>query len=359
MIDELKIQKVLTELPNELPTKLPNEFPIYEGKSQININFKARCYAMAINSSNNLLLVGSGYYIKIFGITKNFTQNELQDTKVDDEIVFCLKFLPKSLSSNSFISATDKIIIWQEQNLKWHTQQYLIAEMDKSPIKCLVIHPQEDLIICGSQKYIQFWYKNLHTLQGALQNNQQEWICETKKNSDTQGLSINQNGDTLISCSFTNEIRVFKGSNRQEWIEIKKMDTNYYGLRLCFITNDVMAFQERESRPHDKLNFYSLNSQDGQGEGIIEVKGGQNSCNSLFPLIYVPSKQLIIDKNGYFINIIRIEKAPSQKYQIKQIQYIGLNKEYIYGTASDDGNLLIFWNEEQYQVQVRRYIDQT
>ncbi|CAD8196865.1 unnamed protein product [Paramecium octaurelia] len=324
----------------------------YEENSLINIDLQARSYAMAINSQNNLLTVGSGYDIKIFDLTKNQTQNTVQEIKGKKENVFCLLFLSKNSSCNSFISASNKIIIWQEQGGQWHNQKSLKAEKP-TQIKSLVVHPQGDLIICGSQRNIQFWFKNLDTHQDALQNNQQEWVCKQLKYDDTQGLSINQNGDTLVQCSFSNKINVFKGSNRQEWIKIKTIDTKDYGLRLCFITNDLIAFQERGSRPHDNLYFYSLNE---QNYSMVKVRGGDTSCNSLFPLIYVPSKKLLIDKNGYFVNIIRIEEGPSQKYEL--MQYYDFREEYIYGTVSDDGNLLITWNEKQNQVQVRRYLAQ-
>ncbi|CAD8092488.1 unnamed protein product [Paramecium primaurelia] len=318
-----------------------NPFRVYEEK--------VPCYAIAINSDNNLVVAGIGYNIKVIQITQDQTLKMLQLIKHHQELVLCLSFFSKNLRSRSFISVADTIIIWDESDHQWNIQTCLKIEQDISQVKSLVIHPEEDLIICGSQQTIQFWFQNLDTEPNKIQN---EWICKPFENRDTFGLSINQKGDKLVSCNTGQEILVLEGSNTTEWKVMEKISTNAYGLRLCFITNDIIAFQERGSRPHEHLQFYSLNSKEKLTQS--NVKGGYQACNSLFPLSYVPSKQLIIDRNGYSVNVVRIKQVNSQQFESELVQYFEFKSEYIYGTVSKDGNILIIWNDKLEVIQFRR-----
>ncbi|CAD8123005.1 unnamed protein product [Paramecium sonneborni] len=324
----------------------------YEVKPFITQKEKTRCYSMAINSDNNLVIVGSGYYIKVFEIQQT-TLNELQVLDEHKQLVLCLSFFSKSSQTRSFISAADTIIIWQEQNRKWIVQNQLRIQEDKTQIQSLVIHPQEDLIFCGSRDNIQFWFQNLNAESDEIQQQkqQQEWICKPYQYSNIFGLSINQKGDRLIACGTGQEILVMAGNNTTEWKVVEKISTNAYGLRLCFITNDVIAFQERGSRPHDQLQFYSLNSKEKLNQS--NVKGGEQACNSLFPLSYIQSKQLIIDRNGYCVNVVSIRQENQYQFQTNVVQYFQFQTEYIYGTVSNDGNLLILWNDQEEEIQIR------
>ncbi|CAD8196851.1 unnamed protein product [Paramecium pentaurelia] len=264
---------------------------------------KVPCYAIAINSENNLVVAGSGYNIKVIQITQDQTLNMLQLIQHHKQLVLCLSFFSKNLNSRSFISVADTIIIWDESDHQWNIQTCLKIEYDISQVKSLVIHPEEDLIIFGSQQTIQFWFQNLDTEPDKIQN---KWICKPFDNRDTFGLSINQKGDKLVSCNIGQEILVLEGSSTTQWKVMEKISTNTYGLRLCFITNDIIAFQERGSRPHEFLQFYSLNSKEKLTQS--NVKGGYQACNSLFPLSYVPQNNQLLIEMGIVQMLLRQNK---------------------------------------------------
>ncbi|CAD8191732.1 unnamed protein product [Paramecium pentaurelia] len=137
-----------------------------------------------------------------------------------------------------------------------------------------------------------------------------------------------------------------------------------YLLRICFITNQIFTFQSSKSyKGTQNLLIFKMDmNQKFQIAKNISLQGkGQHDLGDCQP-IYVTSKQILIIKNGYFINIIRfILYNPQFKgldgefnYQLEQSIIFGY--DCVYGTISHDGQFLITWDYRSHTTQIKNII---
>ncbi|CAD8101544.1 unnamed protein product [Paramecium primaurelia] len=308
------------------------------------------CLAIAINHNHKQLIAGDYTQIKLF--------------QFQDGVLRLLKILNNSgdittlnyfKTKQNFISGSyDALLtLWPQTNIS--SSKYLVKLPKCSDsINCLVIHPSEDLIICGSNS-IEFWSSYSEIAQ------HQQWVqyqTISHENSVYLGLSLNQNGNELISCGNNNIILVMKGSNTQKWIIIKTINVDNNGARLAYISDGIFGFQPYKS---NYLQIYTSNklSGDYNKSQDIPVKGGNESCYEYFSCIYIPQKQIILSKNGQTINIIHISSTKSEQEQDMQfnlLQSIQFKTQSIFGTMSDNGEYLITWDYHTGQIQVRKYM---
>ncbi|CAD8155512.1 unnamed protein product [Paramecium pentaurelia] len=297
-----------------------------------------KCRAIAINQDCSMVIVGCGKVIKLF----EFKQEVLKQTQVLNEHqnnVFALNFMK---NSKEFISGSydSQIIIWSmDEKNQWVCKQKLNDH--NGWILCLILNNNEDIIISGGQdKTIKFWIK------------QNQWLCLqtiTDHTSHVFGLSLNKQQNKVISCGCDDQILIIEQSQQDfKWIVVQKIKVQKYGCRICFINDNVFIFQPYSGQ---QLHVYELNTINKQYSKIkdIDVKSGADYW--FFPIQYIKSKCLIVNKNGNYVNLIR--KISNGEFRIEQqIEFGHLD---LFGCMSDDGQYLITWDQGSKEIQIRKY----
>ncbi|CAD8166248.1 unnamed protein product [Paramecium pentaurelia] len=102
---------------------------------------------------------------------------------------------------------------------------------------------------------------------------------------------------------------------------------------------------------HSNLKVSSTNKQYSKTKEI-DVKSGSNcGCNVWFPQQYIKQKCLIVNKNGYNINLIRM----NQNGDFITKQSIDFGHHNIFAQMSEDGEYLMNWDNKSKEIQIRKY----
>ncbi|CAD8202385.1 unnamed protein product [Paramecium pentaurelia] len=83
----------------------------------------------------------------------------------------------------------------------------------------------------------------------------------------------------------------------------------------------------------------------------ITVKCGSTVCECLFPQQYLKSKCFLVNKNGKNVNLLK--KKENDDFVVEQS--IEFSSPNCYGQLSDDGEYLITWDNEQKEIQIRKF----
>ncbi|CAD8105636.1 unnamed protein product [Paramecium sonneborni] len=307
-----------------------------------------RCCALAINQNNNILAVGSSYDIKLYQF-KNERLKYIQKVKKHKSVVTTLNFM-KNKSNLISGSMDSSILIWTSN---FQSEKYITKlQVHSKWINCLVTHSfKEQMIICGSLKTIKFWYFNeiLST-----------WVnTQTIIEHDNQiyGLSINQNGNKLLSCGNDNQIFIMESQINQVWQIKQKIQVDYWGIRLGFINDQTFAFQPcNDWNGFTHLNIYTYISTLGAyiKTDQIKVEGSEQSCDAFSPQFY-SNNNILLSKNGFTINLIKFTYSQSNlKLEGKLVQSINFNHWNLIGIMSENGDYLITWDKKSCEIQIRK-----
>ncbi|CAD8205983.1 unnamed protein product [Paramecium octaurelia] len=230
-------------------------------------------------------------------------------------------------------------------------------------ILCFVLNQLEDLLITGSRDTtLKFWKKNNDLSNGCILGSCIQTIQQHTHN--IYDLSLSQKEDKLISCSEDSRILIIS-LVQSVWKVTQIIQVQQFGYRLCFLSSNIFTFQPRLA---DSMNVYELN-QDGQfiKSFDVQVKGGNQDCRIFFPQQYITEKNVLINKNGFHINIIKVIKNKEQNSQ-KQCnlqlvveQSINFNQEstgLIFGQLSHNAEYLITWDGKTKELQMRQLLYQ-
>ncbi|CAD8061926.1 unnamed protein product [Paramecium sonneborni] len=319
------------------------------------IKQKEYCSAVAIDKNNQLVLATADKAIKVFSF-KMERLKQIQQLNMNKMDVTTLNwFLNKSQFINGSIDSTIRI---SSTNVISSAKYFQQLKGHQSWITNIIIHPKnQDVIISSSNdSSIRVW-QNIENWQCC------QIIQDYQK--DIKGLSINQEGDQLCSCSGDQQILILKPINNKnyfKWQVNQIIMVDQSGYRICSINDKVFTFQQ------DSNNYLHIYTKDQNGlfskTGQIKVAGGEQSCDYLFPSVYHSSKQLLINKNGYTINLIRIFNKNDSNDQInidfileQIIDFGDQSYGHIWGTLSQDQKYLITWDCDSSEIQIRKYTE--
>ncbi|CAD8196039.1 unnamed protein product [Paramecium octaurelia] len=318
-------------------------------KYEIINSFKEeRVETFAFNADYSLVAAGFFDSSKINIYEFNQGQIEkIQELRDHEEYIICLKFFKKS---NQLVSGSyDKtIIIWEKNNNNlWGLKFKLIGH--KQGIFCIAINNNENWIISssggsgsGSGDYsIKVWDQD------------KEWQCiQTLPHKfEISSFSLSQSNEYLVSCSRKdNSIQIFKlQNNHKNWSLFQKIDIEEWGIKVCFLEGLTFAFQPFNNK---KMQIFSINDSNDQfiKKQDVQVEAG-NDCYFHFPLQFVQTKLMIVDRNGSKVNIIK--KQENGTYVTQLVLDYDANR--IFGTMTEDGKFLITWDNKYSQIQIRQY----
>ncbi|CAD8121344.1 unnamed protein product [Paramecium sonneborni] len=348
----------------------------YELLPQMTLPQQEWCYAISINYDNSLMVSASQFDIKIYKILiPQQQEDQSQATGTFKEIQFLKGYHTNYVTTlnffksqrNSFISgSTDStIIIWsplnnQSSTLKLNNWTATCKLNDHSSwITCIVVNPiSDDFFISGSEDHtLKFWLCSEPNMESSnLSWSNIQTISD--HNSCVQGLSINQEGNKLISCGDDDkQILIMEGSKKEIWQVKQKIHLEGSLMRLSFITNNIFAIQQQLK---EYLQFYTKNQTSGEYLKSKLLPIQTESCAIYFPSIYVPSKNLLFHKNGYNVNLISFNLSASlTEWDCRLEQTIDFGENSTFGTISDNGELLITWDYKSSSIQFRQYKDKS
>ncbi|CAD8209873.1 unnamed protein product [Paramecium octaurelia] len=311
----------------------------YDIIQEFSIQKIEQCYAIAINKDCSTLLVGCLSQIKVFEFNQGNIK-QIQTLNEHKQYVTTLNFMKKS---KQFISGSrDKsIIIWRcDENNLWTLQQRLNGH--SFWILCLVLNTNEDLIISGSNDpSIKFWI------------NKNEWVCQqtiTDHSSSIYGLSLNQQQNRVISCGYDKLILIMEQQEQnKDWIVIQKIKVEEFGHRICFIDDNIFAFSQYDIEQLTLFEMNPINKQFNKTRDISIKCGLEDEC--FFPQQYINSKQILLSKNGEYVNLIK--KKQNEDFLTEYS--IPFRTFCLFGVMSDDGEYLITWDKNSNSIQIRKY----
>ncbi|CAD8069655.1 unnamed protein product [Paramecium sonneborni] len=295
--------------------------------------------SLEFNKENSLLVTGyNSGIIRVY----EFQQSNIkliQELNEHDEFVCCLQFMHKQIS---FLSGSldCSIIIWKVNNQQqWYSSQRLVEHT--GCINCIISNFNEDLILsCSFDNTIKCW----------IQDQQSNWICHQSLNdhsSAVSSLSLNESQNQFISSSNDKTILIYQQQqlNDQLWILKQIIQVEQLGFRLCFINDKLFTFQKQYS---DYLDIYELKNKEFTNTIQVSVQG-IGECWLYFSQKFIKSKNILINKNGCFLNILQLNDT-GQFFNVQQIKFKTNN---FFGGISGDGEFLITWDDVTSQIQIR------
>ncbi|CAD8214009.1 unnamed protein product [Paramecium pentaurelia] len=315
---------------------------IYQLQQHLSINQIENCYSIDFSKDCNTIAVGELQIIKVYWFT--LEKIKLINTLLGHRNeISMLRFM---LKSNNLVSTSldGSISIWSQCLLAKPLKSYKLLNHQKGII-CYTINSDESLFITGSyDSTMNVWIKKYN-----------QWICKQKLTDHTSavyGISMNENQNTVISCGYDNKILIYAThffEDSQLLTKIQTINVDNYGFRLCFINNNKFVFQPQND---ENLIIYELNDNDGK---FIKTKElGMNNgiyCHEYFPQQYIREKQLLINKNGYHVNIIQ----NNLNQELVFVQSINFNHYFVFGTLSYNGEYLATWDWKTRKIQIRKY----
>ncbi|CAD8085805.1 unnamed protein product [Paramecium sonneborni] len=329
----------------------------YQLLPEMTLKYQDFCKAIAINFDNSIVLLSAGTKINIFYFKEGYLKL-LQKLRKHSNYVHTLNMFRNN--QNFISSASDsQIFIWNI-NLNQNSKYLIKLKEHSQSVNCLLIRqPQEDLIISGSSdKSIKFWSQNSTSTK--------TWSCFqtiNKHTSDIFGMSINEEGNRLLSCANDKTILITECQMNGLWCIKQRIDVKISGGRVTFIKNELFVFLPNISpdgetfEGSEQIELYRLNqcSQQYIKCNTIPIKGGDNDCTPCFPQLYNNSKQILICKNGEYVNFLQFDVFHSLEYQCKFQFAINFFSNRTFGTLSQDGQYFITWCYKTEQIQIRKF----
>ncbi|CAD8212864.1 unnamed protein product [Paramecium pentaurelia] len=309
--------------------------------------------ALAINYSNTMLFVADEITILVFQFKNEL--KKLQQVKSHSSKITTLNVF-KQQSGLISASHDGSIILWSQiinpnfkylARLKGHTDQ----------ITCLVLHPfSNKLIISGSNdKSIKFWTFNYSQFQNQSSSS---WSCSqtiSRHNASVSEISINQDGNKLLSCA-EKQIMIMNYSDSNQWQVKQLIQISDVGVRLSFINDYLFAYQPWSGK---SIHIYILDSIEEEyiKSREIPIQGEKDPCWFYFPSLYVPSKNILICKNGHKVNVLQFTFSQFG-WKCNLEQSIDYGHNWIFGTLSEDGQYLITSDWLSKSIQIRQLTQQ-
>ncbi|CAD8082454.1 unnamed protein product [Paramecium primaurelia] len=298
-----------------------------------------KCNAISFDSSGQYMISTEYQNIKVWTF-KNGKIKYLQTLYGHSKWIQCLLYSKKQ---NSFISgAGDKTIrCWKNKNINdWISSEPYKQHTDW--VMCLEMNKNEDLLFSGSSDYsIKVW---------KLDFNQNELTYLYSLNNHKYyviSISLNQLENQLVSCAqLKNQIIIWerKEKNTYEFKYVVKQSIYNYGLKVSFITENSFIWITGD-QGKDMIYFFELIEgiyQEIQHKSIQLTNNNEDYDEYFFPIIYNKQRNLILVRHKSQIYLIRnIDNG-----NFKIVRQLNCNTSDIYGTITDDGQYLVFWDSK-------------
>ncbi|CAK61766.1 unnamed protein product (macronuclear) [Paramecium tetraurelia] len=326
----LKFKKILNQkdsLEDEIKFKLIQQ----SAKQSI------KCNSISFNSSGSIMISSEYQNINVWSFTKG--QFELLQTlQGHSNWVQCLCYSKKQ---NSFVSgAGDKTIrCWKQLNQnEWISSQPYKQHIDW--VMCIIMNSNEDLLFSGGSDYsIKVWKVD-------FDKNELQYLYSLDKHKNyVISLSLNKSENSLVSCAQQkNQIIIWekKKNGKYEFKYFVKQSVNYVGFKVGFISENSFIWTTGDQGINMIYNFEEREGvyQENISKTIQLATNYQDYDEYFFPIIYNEKRNFIVVRHKSYIYLIR----ENQKGQFQKLDQLNCNTSDIYGTMTDNGEYLVFWD---------------
>ncbi|CAK70435.1 unnamed protein product (macronuclear) [Paramecium tetraurelia] len=333
--NKLMIQKLNVNFNQQIEI---SEDDIKLKQTELSVKQQGSCLSIAFNSSDSIMVSTNKSLINVW----NFNNGKLelsQQLKYHEGWINSLVF---SKRQNLFLScSSDQTIrVWKSygQN-EWISSIPYQQHTDK--VLCMILNQNEDELFSGSLDYrINSWKLDLD------KNELQYQYSLDKHNNGVYSLSLNQKSNiqhhalqARIKQLFGKEDKIIKwNSNTLLNNLFKALDQRFclskrislFGYLIVIKLMKYGVFQENTEKKL-KLNSDNVNMEMFQ-----------------FPLVYNKNRNLMVLRHKIFIYIIRELKNGN----FKIVEQLNRQTNKIFGTVTNDGNHLVFWDEIKKEYQI-------
>ncbi|CAD8055922.1 unnamed protein product [Paramecium primaurelia] len=315
---------------------------------------------MAINQQNSIFLFSEESTIRVFQFNGGMGLKQIQLLKNNRTSV--LSFFPKQKDQFVTGSEDSSILIWSKQLIsKGKFIQKLSGHING--VSCIIFNVQNTLIVSGGEdSQIKFWTPFKSNKEEQIRNiSDQQWYCQqTIKDFEKAiaTLSINEQGDKLISCSINQNILVIqKSSATQMWIVIQNIKIEIWGRQLQFINDKNFVFVPYDGK---QLYLYRLNSVNNYTKKANFLVSLGQQYYDINPF-YFKDRNILILQGNLFLSFFRIKGNKKQSFkkkenfEIEKELQIDFQPGFLKAILSLDGKYLITFHQKQSEIQVRQF----
>ncbi|CAD8198810.1 unnamed protein product [Paramecium pentaurelia] len=341
-----KKQKEVIQVDIQQEQKLMNEKKV-ELKLIDNSNQQiGLCYAVVFDETGSIMVSCEHEMINIW----QFEQGRLKLIKTYQEHIQAVTCLVYSKLKNNFISGSlDKTIIsWQQINQKeWKCSQPF--QQHSMSVNCLMLNKKEDHLISGGlDKSIKVW--NVDFIKNELNF---KYSLDKHSNS-IQSFSFNSSETLMASCGYDHFIIWQKGVQGKWEFQYKK-EVSYYGRKICFI-NDYQCLWVTQRKDCNNIFLFEIQNgvcQENINKTINLVQNALCDDYLYFPIIYNKDKNIILVRHKHHIYLMR--ELNDGIFNI--IASFNCQTDEIFGTMTNNGQYLVFWDEKYKKYQSYEILD--
>ncbi|CAD8110519.1 unnamed protein product [Paramecium primaurelia] len=288
----------------------------------------------------NQLIIAAGLEKFIIYSLKN-GQLKFLGQVIQNDIIFSLCQIK---CSNSILSGNidGEIKIWHHTGL-YHSKYLMKLQKHNSKISNIIMNKDEDQIYSCSTSII------------VIDKKQQYKYCQNilQNTTSIRCMSLHESQNKLIVCGLEKQIIILQQDPLDlKWNKIQKINIKTNGERLCFINDNQFVFQQYLKNQIQLFEFNYSTKQFQQSKEIKILKVS-NKCNFGFQMQFCKERQILINKNTQFVNIIKI----TSKNEFIIISQIDFDTSKIFGSMSEDGKYLITWDDKSKCVQLWELTD--
>ncbi|CAD8105299.1 unnamed protein product [Paramecium primaurelia] len=298
------------------------------------------CQAIVFDNTGQIMISCDNENIKIW----NFEQGRLKLINTYYEHKKAVTCLVYSKLRNNFVSGSNDntIICWQQMDQKdWKCSQPF--QQHNHYVHCLMLNQQEDQLISGGHdKQIKVW--NVDFIKNELKF---QFSLDNHSNS-IDSFSFNSSETVLVSCGYSHFIIWEKGV-QGKWEFKYKKDVSEDGLKIHFINDQQFLWVTLGQNVDDIFVFEIQNGvfQQNINKTIKLTKNDECEDDLHFPIIHNKAQNIILVRHKHHIYLISEQNDGT----FKTMASLNCENHEIYGTMTNNGQYLVFWDNkyEKYQ----------
>ncbi|CAD8127874.1 unnamed protein product [Paramecium sonneborni] len=295
------------------------------------------CGILQLNHQQTLLFAAGAMRILIFQF-KNTLKPLFQ---IREESQAISNIFTKQNSNQVFVgNCQGNIKIFQTIGIN-NTKIQIKIKAHKKSITSFVMSKDASLLItCSLDGQIKFWtFEDSFSYKQTI-NSHEGGVCK---------ISLNQSENQIISCGKQKFIFIIEQSSfNKRWFISQKIELESYGYGICFISENLFAFQSTQNQ--DILFIYQRQKGTQLYNQIKDFQLNYNSQYCLFIQQFIAQKSLLISKKGNFI-IVK-EETNIQLLENSAVEFDIID---VYGSVSDDGEYLISCDDQSKVISIRKY----
>ncbi|CAD8116024.1 unnamed protein product [Paramecium sonneborni] len=342
-----------------------NQFPEYNECNQILLDLQVDILKLELfeNLNENSMNINNESEGNIQVVQVPYLEEEdiklqlIHQSVLQEDYCFSIVFN----SSSTIMVSTDKKVIkvWNfnderiklqqtfEQHKDWKENFWTYSQaysQHTNSVNCMILNENEDQLFSGGDdQSIKVWsldFRNGKLIYQYSLDKHINRVC---------ALSLNQSESLLVSCGNSKNETIIWEKGIQDKMEFKyvvKQSVSCGGKKVKFIKDNQFIWVPCV-KEIDKIFIFELMEgvfQKNQQKTIQLNQYEDEGDYYLFPIIYNKQKNVIIVRHKCYIYLIR----ELNNGQFKIVEQLKFKTNYIYGTISNNGSYLVYWDNQNW-----------